>query len=94
MAPTAAPLLQRPEKLSFWDVARADRSNGSVLVKGVSRNHKCFGRHLDSLLIGAVRGIGSSSSAEAVKVSCGCVEYWAAAYVYEVGVANLWVVHW
>jgi hypothetical protein len=52
---------------------------------------------LESLLIGAVRGIGSSSSAEAVKVSCGCVEHRGAAHVSEVGVGILCVcggVHW
>jgi hypothetical protein len=93
VAQPVAPLLQRPEGLPFWDVARGDCSNGSVMVKGISRNHKCFGRQLQSLLIEAVSGIGSGSSTEAVKVSSGCVEYRAAAYVYEVGEANLWVVH-
>lgn len=85
---------QQPESLPFWDVARTDSSNGSVLVKGISQNHKCFGCHLEALMTKATEGICSFGRSGGVRAACGCVEHRAGGYMYEVGVANLWVVYW
>lgn len=90
-------VVQLPEGVSFWDVAGADCSNGRGLVKGISQHHKCFGCHMAALMAEAVSGIvagGSHGNASSLRAACGCVEHRAAGYLYEVGVASLWVVYW